>query len=52
MFATEDVVAGWAKIVLPRVLKAKVAEIQKKSTKIRLGFTFEEANAEETSRKE
>ena len=46
MFATEDVIANWAKIVLPQstALKDKVAEIEKLNTKIGLNFTFQAVN--------
>ncbi|KAH7151931.1 hypothetical protein B0J13DRAFT_582863 [Dactylonectria estremocensis] len=46
MFATEDVVAKWAKIVLPHstTLADKVAQMEKKSTKIGLNFTFQAGN--------
>lgn len=48
MFATEDVVARWAKIVLPRstTLAEKVANMEKKSTMIGLNFRFQVENTE------
>lgn len=44
MFATEDVVAKWAKIILPpsAALAAKVADMERKSKYVRLNFRFQD----------
>jgi len=43
LFATDDVITKWAKIVLPSSegLRQKVAEMEKESTRIGLNFAFE-----------
>lgn len=49
MFATEDVLVKWRKIVLPNstILRNQVAEIENISPKIGLNFAFQEKEAED-----
>jgi hypothetical protein len=49
MFATEDVLVKWPKIVLPdsTILRDQVAEIENISPKIGLNFAFQEKEAED-----